>query len=77
MRVPDHRQMEVFTVIGNGANDGVTLFFVEAEFGGRAISSGHERSHSRDLAVRVNGGVREEVMRLQRPFERSWWSNLY
>lgn len=59
MRVPDHGQAVVFTVIGGGSNNGVGLFFVEAEFGGRAISSGHESSHSRDFAVRFNGGVRQ------------------
>lgn len=58
-REPDHGQTEVFTVIGSGSNDGVSLFFAEAKFRGKEISAGHESSHSRGFRVPLNAAGQE------------------
>jgi hypothetical protein len=70
MRVPGHGQAVFFVVVGGGSNNGVGLFLVEAEFGGIAITSGNESSHSRDLAVPFNGGWNSAgFLKLRGPFE--------
>lgn len=77
MRVPDHGHTVVFAVVGGGSNNGVGLFFVEAEFGDRAISAGDESSHSQDLTVRFSERVDlTGTAGLQCPFENSVEANV-